>query len=430
MRFTLRIVLAAAATLACPAAEDIPKGYDFPRSEDYLKGLLNRGRFARLRVHSWMVFDGISQPSRSKPDLPIFRTWVERSDIMPPTGALLPLEIGELRLVPPKELALVPGSGPISKRYCQDQVCEAVFFNPEAVKGLTEQKLTDGTKVVPKCAQSLKDLNTVFTNNNVKLEMRDIPGFAMPGSIVVKTAWTLVNSDRATVVNLLNLPRRDDDPPVFRIPGGGYKWRHWPDCVGVKVRPDTPTGAAATCSEGLVGIDEFYHFKLSQDQINAFVSPEPVDSMSRKGKTEYYAVLLSIHVATKETTDWTWSTFWWTRFRDRRYTENRPPSLARRKPWVNYAMDLAYDMNVPQVAPGLPKICFNPFLEGQIEAGTVSNCMSCHRRAAIGYQDADPGPATVFRGVILKNDQEAFPKPSNVLRTDYMWSVALNQSCK
>ena len=88
-------------------------------------------------------------------------------------------------------------------------------------------------------------------------------------------------------------------------------------------------------------------------------------------------------------------------------------------------MDVAYDMNKPQMAKGLPKVAFNTFLEGMMKNGTVSNCMTCHRRAALGVSDQ----LAVFRGEIDKGNKRAFPP--DAVRTDFVWSVARNtKTCK
>src|SRR5262249_12531451 len=63
-----------------------------------------------------------------------------------------------------------------------------------------------------------------------------------------------------------------------------------------------------------------------------------------------FAILVGLHVSTKELDDWTWSTFWWHDKPDvGPFAKGRPPALG--KPWSNYLMDVAFDAEVPRERP-------------------------------------------------------------------------------
>jgi hypothetical protein len=261
-----------------------------------------------------------------------------------------------------------------------------------------------------------------------ELPNRDIPGFKNT-SVVVKTLWRVVSDDSPAILSVLDLPPAN--PTVEQrkhlqpIPPGVPNTDQW-QCVGVLTKPGADDGYAGKCGE-VVTIDDFFHIPLDQTSLNLMTS-EVFHSKQRHG-THAYAILIGMHITTKEIPNWTWATFWWgDRSEHKIYSCDRPPALRIQRRWRRYAMDVAYDMNRPQPAPGVPKICFNPFLEGVIPDGTVSNCMTCHRRAARGIVGSDS--LSVFRGIIQKGSPVAFPNP-NIARTDFLWSVALNsQSCK
>jgi len=119
------------------------------------------------------------------------------------------------------------------------------------------------------------------------------------------------------------------------------------------------------------------------------------------------AILLGMHVSTKELPDWIWATDWW---HDRPnlgpYAANRPASLAG--PAAHYLMDVAYSGEAP---------CMNPFLEARFPDGVHSNCLTCHQRAASGAVDYLP----VTRSVLAPDD----PYFAGKLPTDFVWTLAL-----
>jgi len=136
-----------------------------------------------------------------------------------------------------------------------------------------------------------------------------------------------------------------------------------------------------------------------------------------------------MHVTTKEITNWTWQTFWWSPHpRDPFYGSDRPRTI--RGPWSNYNMNVAYWMAQPNRRDGDPWIAFNPYLETNL-FGTVtvkgttmgwtgvhSNCMSCHRMA--GWQSATSTPPYVPSGFISPADSSFF---AGFTKLDFLWSI-------
>jgi hypothetical protein len=91
-------------------------------------------------------------------------------------------------------------------------------------------------------------------------------------------------------------------------------------------------------------------------------------------------ILVGIHVITREIRNWVWATFWWHDVPDAGpWAAERPASL--KSPWNHYLMNVAYDMDLPRETDARPHIAYNPYLEGFLTDGVVSNCVTCHRRA-------------------------------------------------
>jgi hypothetical protein len=160
-------------------------------------------------------------------------------------------------------------------------------------------------------------------------------------------------------------------------------------------------------------------------------TPNLVASARRAMKTQDVdcgdtALLVGLHVATKNLPDWTWATFWWDNKPDcPPYGDHRPDSIG--EPWKHYKMDIALDADIPTergAGPGAatgPNVCFNPWLEGNLIEGTVSNCLACHQRATWNEGRSALDAATVTRGKTPVDDPAVFDNTR--LRLDYVWSL-------
>jgi hypothetical protein len=131
-------------------------------------------------------------------------------------------------------------------------------------------------------------------------------------------------------------------------------------------------------------------------------------------------VLTGLHVTTKETAEWVWTTLWWSNEPDTDFGADRPAAFGGGDPaWKNYKMCVAttWDEKDPVVtgdaAPqGLPvdlmqalraahayarpsTWCSNPFIEG-MPRGANSNCIGCHQHA--GPRGMPPASQAPDRG--------------------------------
>jgi hypothetical protein len=191
------------------------------------------------------------------------------------------------------------------------------------------------------------------------------------------------------------------------------------------VRPATPAeisqaGNAGACTTFLYGpLSLLYSFKLTAAEAQAFANAQGGNPSAGD-----YAVLVAMHVNSKEIPFWTWQTFWWQPGND---TPNdfpgskagQPASLPA--PWNNYANCASYDQTT---TPGgaTMQVCFNPYLETSpgIPAGITSNCMSCHGTARIPTP-AQPYPAAYTAPISFFTDPTYFNASST--HTDFSWAV-------
>lgn len=205
----------------------------------------------------------------------------------------------------------------------------------------------------------------------------------------------------------------------------------------------------------VVPLSAFYYVKVTAEDsanLSGFGADSSGDDMGFNADTAdvraaarpgNYALMVAMHVTGKEIPNWTWQSFWWSPVPNDSLGNDRPSSILA--PWNNYVMTTAYAMLTPS---GQPNIAFSPYLEtslagntetGMPWTGVITNCMSCHRRAAVGYgwdpvgdtvvasaplygpaANVDPGDSTIFNIPIA-------PAPGlwGTVKTDFLWSVTL-----
>ena len=130
-----------------------------------------------------------------------------------------------------------------------------------------------------------------------------------------------------------------------------------------------------------IPVSKFYNFRIPANIFDAQLAKIKATGGLLNANAGDYAILVGFHFATHEIPDWLWATFWWHNLPDKgKYAEDRPASL--KGVWQNYLMTASYDMDEPREPDATPRIAYNPYLEGALDDGLTSNCMTFHRRAA------------------------------------------------
>ena len=210
----------------------------------------------------------------------------------------------------------------------------------------------------------------------------------------------------------------------------------------VPVTTDNPTEEqikAATCN-----VNDFLNYKL--DKAAAIYLNQHQDKGSRNFKAGDIVLLVGMHVATKEISNWTWQTYFWSYNPDdpflpssKFYADLRPDEIKGAP--ANYSLSASYAMVWPNqpinggTNQGVePIIAFNPYLEAgfgpdtfngmgtnqlnsDFKFGVQTNCMTCHALAVIpdGHYSTDQ--------YISMDDMQLF---SDKVQLDFAWSIQGN----
>jgi hypothetical protein len=153
-----------------------------------------------------------------------------------------------------------------------------------------------------------------------------------------------------------------------------------------------------------------------------------------------YYILLGIHFMVRLGSDdplyrdgapWLFITFWWT---------GQDNKVFAGAPWKYYQMNVTQVERDDPRAGYPPNICYNPYLEGPLPNGAVSNCASCHKFARIsldktatsaqdiGVGDCFGSRAFPFTGANSKGDpcdrEALIAYDQRRIKADFVWSLA------
>ena len=371
--------------------EPIPPGFDFPAHRSVVQAWADQRDVVAARRHAWKVWEGMNQPSRAEgPDgetLPIWETWFSSAEAFPPQPAdtrLTAYDIVAKRDGPSRPLnSPVQFHGGVASTPDRAfQVLSFNKFNPAAGSFiLNPHPGPRGFDYYYNDRASLMKLNQDWPADT-PLAQRGIQEFPLR-AIETKPVFMLVKKSGLTAVPYWMGPVASTDPSQ-PTPDT------WVTCVLFDPMSDdtlrtatseqikgASTGQAPACKSYLyAGLSQIYSYPLTKEGAEAIKKDQ--GSSAEAGD---HAVLVAMHVNTKEILNWTWQTYFWS---GRQNPPNsypgsiyeQPSSL--QSPWNNYAMCTAYWQ---AELSGDVKVCFNPYLEtatSGIPDGLNSNCMSCH----------------------------------------------------
>ncbi len=165
--------------------------------------------------------------------------------------------------------------------------------------------------------------------------------------------------------------------------------------------------------EDIIGLGYFYYVRITPEILKQLT---PINTAQQPVLNDYL-ILVGLHIASKEIPDWVWATFW---FSEAPYVDlkNSPA------PWSNFQLNATLSMRSPK-PPKPPqedqveyypfKKIYNPYLEAIQKNGLLSNCMTCHARAAYPL----PEILTLQNGAGVEVHQL-----EGKVRTDYSFSTA------
>jgi hypothetical protein len=446
----------------------------FPVSEERLMEMRDGQRVVAMRAHAWALFAALTNaegPDALRP--PIWDSWYTKCDVhlatcLPPSGDRSNKE----RLmrgfsIPTQDIESSALADTISASLQRDH-----RLSPEAKHEL-ENAIESKIKTDPQLASVLYNkpardhilANHLYSSDylnivlNARLQSkspeseREIAVFPRD-AVVLKTGWELIlpSSKGLAQVDVWN-------PSVETTKDGGLATaRDWNKTVTID------TTREHDCRDGDYSEDEpipigcFYYFQIDKDVPVWKNLVHEINGSSEIPDPRYhpYALLMAVHVTTKEIGDWAWATFWWyNRASYPIYGCDRPrSSVLKGNKWRHFLMDTTLSAVTPLETDFGHKICFNRYMEEKMPHGMVSNCIQCHRRAVYnprndasqcghdlqlspGYQlgllqrctDTINGTLPACRDVVPERcRRDYYNYYHDVLQTDFLWSIAEAQS--
>ena len=306
-----------------------------------------------------------------------------------------------------------------------------------------------------------------------KGQITNIPAFPS-SSVVIKPVFYPLTKGESLGPDTYSVPvwpGYNNQIPMDSVISSGFGTSKWNNNITI-----TTTGKTDAANK-IFSINDFIHFKLDKEQAANLLNV----INNQQAKAGDYAVLVGMHVNTRENKRWTWQTFWWSEQPD---TPHHPSSelIASFRPKEldnaakHYAMGVAYNMISPtqpytggsnavtKEEPMKQSVyAYNPYLEAGFDAGVFNsgndslrayysegyqkvgatmvsenvyeggklnmvgiqtNCMSCHGQARI-YDVPKKGDTEHYYITDQYFDMDA-PYFKSTVVLDFVWSIQGN----
>lgn len=441
-----------------PLPTNIVPGFNFPEDSSVILGWANDTAFANsydsasIYKHAWGVWAGLTAPSGQKyagDDLLVYETWLGLNEVRQLVidnnmqGGCAGTSFkrnGRAPLSRPKQFehaarftaqkaGLAAVKQPASENFANFWV--TVSYSPDASCFATEKQIFK---------QSV--INKYYNAGGFGA----IPAFPNK-SLTIKPSY-LVYDDTAVLFRLpVWLTAPEPANANFFGTANNYVFvdRNNKQPAGkIAVPVDSTEKDPAKIAAATVNLSDFIYLTIDAQMAREMNRQDSVQGMNNSGngygvaKKGQIALLVAMHVTTKEISNWTWQSYYWTPNRDNPGAPSSKMAAGLRPSQIkgaaaNYACVAAYVMLTPNnaannVAKG-PMFGYNPYLEGgfgpgvftypntynaSYQYGTQSNCMSCHALAI-------PAPAGIYT-----TDQTislAAPYFKSQVSLDFAWSI-------
>lgn len=386
--------------------------WSFPADEARLESFRTRGDMVAQRRHMWHLFAAAVRSTDQ--EVPVFLSWFGAGEVFPDPARrsspqASPRELRSAFSSPKSQFtAAQRGAPPLIIRAHYNRAATEHIYRNKLDLAATLSALAD----VPAAANSM---------------VRAIPEFPRD-SMVLKTAWWPVPEEGVVPLPIW-------DPERNPISAHGNDYPTWSRLVGVSQSKDDSPEQPPIDLEFMgkpfhqvrrIAVDEFINLTLDTAVADELMK-DPISQsasymlLGRELRAGDRLILVAMHVATRETKDWIWGTLWW------HDSPNSGSFATLRTADVtgaasHYLMNVAFDSTLPLQPDGSAHIAFNPWLEARFPdtgdgAGAVSNCMSCHARAATDLIT----PFNVTRG----DTAQVAPPSGKALRTSSLWSIPM-----
>jgi len=365
----------------------------FPFAASTINGWISTNNFPAMRAHGWGLWAGLSAITSATGGLPTYETWYTSTEVA--AGPQLQNKFSAIRA---EGRAIHDFQVPEQFHHARARIATLSSHAGAAIDVHAQSLVTmnfDADYAQFIWANNYQTPSTIWALQakwgTGPVVNRIIKPFTAP-SIGLKPVYQFVNgpnhNNGLTTVkywlgDLTTGPTHSSNPQ-YPDP------TTWNQCVVVNTGT-APNPGNLTCfgsntlATGMVPVSQFYNYPLTAAEAQNVCAqlnlPNPCAIQAGD-----YAILVAMHVTTKENSNWTWQSFWWNY--NQPFPYGGPPSSVL-APFNNYAMCTGYSMTTDPVNSPLGKNtqCYNPYLETGLAApvvGIKSNCMSCHSVASIG----------------------------------------------
>lgn len=406
-------------------------GFKFPEDSTKINNWIHTKTNDSLYLHSWGIWTGLTSKTQQTPEghsaLRVFETWLTPEEMIDSIKGLPVNRSNRANLKRPRQLTHFASN----LETVNDSIHESVSYSPGAAKFAIDNKIFLATTLYKYGALEHKVEIPVFPTNAITIK----PVFKLLQTSSGATSFNIA-AWHGTTDKLVAFPEQD-----------------WGTFVTVNTKNEGP-------SEGSTfHLNDFIHYKLNAEDAHFFNKEFTENSgnafNAQPGDT---AILVGMHVSSREIANWTWQTFWWTPDAD------NPPlpsskAIANMRPNAlkgaarHYAMAVAYYMVNPnepysgENITGEPNYAFNPYLEAGFGpdtfndslsfvqtttkkiptyVGVRTNCMSCHRMASVNPSALNTkiNSKTPYVGnAFISKTDTIFNKQ---LLLDFAWSIQGN----
>lgn len=409
--------------------------YSYPADSTVINKWIKHNNFKAMYKHSWSVWQHLTNPvgdGKLK-----YQTWSSPAQIIEKLNNPTLNSVSELKFKKPAQFGHAKAK---QTTFDDTNIVEVVAYN--------------------KASEDFAIKNKIFYLSSLKAmqngDFSKIPDFPSD-AINIKPVYKIITKDKLNGT-IYTMPSWNG--PEYHT--DGYPEKDWASCIHVNVSEtnDTnPNGRAdyacdSVNTENTYFLNDFIHFKISAAQATTYNTE--ISNAAYKANEGDIALLVGMHVTTKEIKRWVWQTYWWS---PTPLTPNSPSSndiaSARNGIKLNgaanhYAMGVAYSMLIPAQPyvggenEGELVVAFNPHLESgfgestftgstsyvynqgekiETNLGVTTNCMSCHMPAILDANDFNPDASIYYGDTYIDYKNPIF---KDKLMVDFAWSIQGN----
>lgn len=417
-------------------------GFHFPEDSNTVYSWLKPYDSVKVYQHAWGIWAGLTAPTSQVyqgDSLLVYQTWLGIGDIQTiienGSGSSSAVKLSRTPLAVPNQhldakriRSQMLGSGVDTNAGNNRLFWVAVSYDPASANYAISNSI-------------FKD--SVLEKYKVPGGIGNIPNFPQDAINIKPTYFVGHVTDSLIRVNAWPGP---PDTPQTWAP------QSWNSYVYVDVHNGQPAGkqlvpvtssnptavqiAAATCN-----LTDFIYFKVDAAMAR-YLDKQEKPVQGDTARVGDLALLVAMHVTTKEINNWTWQSYYWDPNPDKPFSPSSPlAARLRPKELVGGAAHYSLTTCYVEVLPNQPlnggtnsnvspMIGYNPYLEAEFDPATFNfpnrmnkkfiygvqtNCMSCH---ALATREPNPGLYCTDQYIPL-ND----PIFRDRIKLDFAWSI-------